>query len=973
MYGTTVAALTLNFDRAQALALTSGQAEDSELNNTENENEIEKSVASKCPDAETISDMGCPDELSSKNNITTINSLRKIVVPNEQALLTVQFFLSEDEEQPLNEQIVKNGDMLFKPGIPENKKEFLGWFEKGSGQPYVGFGVVAGVKQNRTLKLYAHFAQDTVHVFYHDQNGEVIRTDSFQPNQKITIEKFSPSVQVDPNTQNHIGWATKANSNQNVSGDMQLTDQDVNLYPITQEGYWITFDTQGGTTLDRQFIALTDQNKKIINKKTYKQGYTFDRWTTDNAGGTAWDFNQDVQKPMTLYAQWKPAESYYTVKYWLESPGPEGKPSLWLSKMRKATVDTTVSFNEATDALTQADLHAAIAGVTLDKERTEGEGPITIKPDGSSVMNIYYKRNVYNLTFKYKDDQGVEQAKTSKVAFYQRTDDAWSQIGDYAKYHNGWRWYSKELNLNIFDQNQLQVYNYTTDITFVRESVPQDNRFYTIFYEGLEGTFSPSLGNQGVSNEPIEKDGKIYFHTPQYNRNHIDSVWLRAGNGFVPYPDISDGNWVERDTGDGWLIYFYSNHPDLKGKTVKTKDGQPFNGDTMDLYYSRKSYQINFEENGGPEVTDITQGVPFEKLLASYEPKDYTVGKIYNVNGKEQKFAGWYLDEKFSVGPVDWVKGRMPAKPLNLYAKWQPITYTVTFDTKGGSEISAIENVAYGEKINKPEDPVYSDHIFLGWSLEGKPYSFESGIHENITLVAEWKPAKSYQVTYELNGGSGTVPNDPKKYYDTAKAVVLAPNNVTPPDGKVFLGWKFNDAIYYPGGVLPIKGDSTLIAQWGDKAKATQLTYDFNFDKYKIKDHGEKAATVNGIVNNAKIQLADFTSLREIPSGWRFTGWYLDKNVSGKPVTELRVDNKNEEENIVYAGWEKTNGTEPQPGNNTNLKPEGNKSPELTKITSLPKTGENNDMALCSQLLLLSGALLLAMGIRKRSISLKQF
>ncbi len=246
---------------------------------------------------------------------------RRVIQPSEPALLTVQFFLSEDEEQPHNEQIVKNGDTLFDPGVPEKQDTFLGWFEKNAIKPFDQFGRVSEVGQSTTLKLYARFLKK-VHVFYHDQNGEVIRTDSFQPNQQIKIERFSPSVQVDPNTQNHIGWATDANSNQDVSGDMQLTDQDVNLYPITQEGYWITFDTQGGTTLDRQFIALTDENKKILNKETYKQGYTFDRWTTDSTGETAWDFNQEVQQPMTLYAQWKPAESYYTIKYWLEALNP---------------------------------------------------------------------------------------------------------------------------------------------------------------------------------------------------------------------------------------------------------------------------------------------------------------------------------------------------------------------------------------------------------------------------------------------------------------------------------------------------------------------------------------------------------------------------------------------------------------------------------------------------------------------------
>ncbi len=832
-------------------------------------------------------------------------SVRSITNPDEQKLLTVQFFSSQESTQPFNEQIVKNGDMLFDPGVPSDKSAFIGWFEENGNQAFQNFGIISGVDENKTLKLYAHYTDQLVHVFYHDQKGEVIQTDSFEANSTITVNAFQPSVQVDPNTQDHIGWTSTENSTENVSGDLKLGQEDIHLYPLVKEGYWITFNSQGGTTLDRQFIAQTEENKKIENKTTQKQGYVFKEWTTDQEGKIPWDFTQDVTKPLTLYAQWQPGQSYYTIKYWLENPNPDEKPALWLYRTREAQVGSQINFDTATHALTQADLHGAINGVTLNTDKTDQS--LTVKADGSSVLNVYYTRNKYTMTFKYKDENGVDQVKRTQVSFYESTKKAWDLVGEYANYTNGWKWTSKELNLDIYNKDQYPLYNLTTDLTFERQNIAENNRFWTLYFEGLDGKISPSIKYYGGIDQGFEKNGKTYFAVSEGRGTNNKTIIISGLSGFTPYPDISDGNWVEQKPGSqyypGYLVYFYANDPSLAGATVVPEGKEPFSGDRMNLYYSRMKYRMNFEENGGPISVNDIAAIPYEQFLSSYEPKQYIVGNTYKVNGVEQRFSGWYLDEKLTVGPVDWQNGRMPANHLNLYAKWDAKTHTVTFDTQGGNEIDPIKNIAYGARIEKPTDPIYKDHTFIGWTLDGKPYAFESGIHEDITLVAEWKPTKSYQITYDANGGEGTAPEDGEKYYDTANAVLLAPTDIKAPERKVFLGWKYNDKIYYPGMTIPVKGDIKLVAQWGDKAKSTKLTYDFNFNKYGIIEKDPQSITITDIVNNSKVTLKKFTDFRKIPKGWMFTGWYLDKNATTKPVTEIFIDNIKEETNIVYAGW----------------------------------------------------------------------
>ena len=71
---------------------------------------------------------------------------------------------------------------------------------------------------------------------------------------------------------------------------------------------------------------------------------------------------------------------------------------------------------------------------------------------------------------------------------------------------------------------------------------------------------------------------------------------------------------------------------------------------------------------------------------------------------------------------------------ITLYAKWTANTYTITFDTAGGSEIAPITQ-DYGTAITAPADPTREGYTFIGWDREFP----ETMPAENITLKARWK------------------------------------------------------------------------------------------------------------------------------------------------------------------------------------------------------------------------------------------
>lgn len=199
-------------------------------------------------------------------------------------------------------------------------------------------------------------------------------------------------------------------------------------------------------------------------------------------------------------------------------------------------------------------------------------------------------------------------------------------------------------------------------------------------------------------------------------------------------------------------------------------------------------------------------------------------------------FGGW---NKADGTAWDYASDKVTDN-ITLYAKWAANTYTIAFDTTGGSEIAPITQ-DYGTQIAVPEAPTREGYTFTGWDRE-IPTTMPA---ENMTITAKWK-VNQYTITFDTNGGSEITPIT--QDYGTA---ITAPANPTR-EGYTFIGWDKEIPTTMPAENM------TVTAQW--EINQYKITFDTN--------GGSEIAPITQDYGTAITAPADPT--RE---GYTFIGW----------------------------------------------------------------------------------------------------
>jgi len=785
-------------------------------------------------DASTVTEVATNTQSFDANHFSIY-----VITGEKKVELTTFNFVAN--EQNVSTQIVKTGDTLITPTAPDIAgKAFVEWQENGS--KFDGFGVQT-ITKTEARTITAKY-EDALYVYFYNPEGtQIMRTEKVADHKDHDYSHVSYDVDA---THKLVGWAADQNGTTNIANSIAVPEgsTSVNVYAIIKEGYWVTFDSDGGSAIDSQFvfdkISLNDQTTPT------KPGYTFGGWYN---GSTKVENGTQITKPMTLKAHWTPKQVSYTVIHWWENADDDG-----------------YSFHESENKIGLTGTEANAKAKSYDGFTAQPVTKKIIKGDGSTIVSVYYKRNIY------------------KVEFFE-----WY----------GWKQY-EDLTITA---------KYGQDIS---KQWPTYNRSSTWGTTRNGGPYQVNIGTMPL--------GGAKFYGPKTgDRYETAYYYVEALPGEASDVTVSGIRYKldHKDTspGTGYVVTKEDQYP-LTGYTfndqVSTKIRSKYNN--AKFYYTRNSYDLKFINNGKQDKT-VTK-----KYEQSISGENYTPTRPSSLP-EYYVFDGWYENELCEGEAYNFTGKKMPAQNVTLYAKWTASDVKLTYNLNNPEGIVAkdTKKVEAGTVANTvlPSIPTINEYSFAGWyyadgngNITSEVFNTNNTITRDTSIVGKWLYKGQLTVVYKPGAETGaTVPTDDKVYAGGARVTVAG--NATTTSGKKFLGWELNGNVYKPGQSFEVNKDIAnkdnqiiLTATWGNAETSTTLTYD--------PGNGIGIAKRVDVMNNVAVEIEAHNSLGfkapvEAGKEYYFAGWADSKTGNATYTDGQTINIDANGENVLYAVWvEKT-------------------------------------------------------------------
>ena len=299
-------------------------------------------------------------------------------------------------------------------------------------------------------------------------------------------------------------------------------------------------------------------------------------------------------------------------------------------------------------------------------------------------------------------------------------------------------------------------------------------------------------------------------------------------------------------------------------------------------------YTVTFNANNGSGIAPNPQTVQAGSSI--------TLPNGDELSRTGYAFGGWNANASGTGTHYTADLSYTPTGNITLYAKWNPVIYTVTYNVNGGNGMApGQQTVQAGSNITLPSGSGLSrsNARFGGWSdnVSGAGTIYQSGNSfaptTNITFYAIW--INTYTVTFNANSGSGTVPNPIT--VDVGSSVTLPNENGLSRTGYAFADWNTNaygtGTNYNVGELFTPVSNTTLYAQWDTNF----YTVTFN------ADGGTPAPAQRNIIHDGKVTEPEAMTR----TGYTFGGWYKESGFTNQWNFTTGVVTTNI---ILYAKWD---------------------------------------------------------------------
>lgn len=310
---------------------------------------------------------------------------------------------------------------------------------------------------------------------------------------------------------------------------------------------------------------------------------------------------------------------------------------------------------------------------------------------------------------------------------------------------------------------------------------------------------------------------------------------------------------LENPNKSGYKFVGWYDNENFTGESITEISAGTIGDVTLYAKWNALDYRISYELNGGTNAEN-PDGYDVSDLPVSLHAPSRT-GYI---------FKGWYMGENRVLAIPVGTTGNVVVS-----AKWEPITYTIDFDTNGGlPTLSSIDYTIESDSFTLQEITKVG-YTFDGWyNGETKVTEITTGTYGNMTLVAKWT-ADLYTISYDLADGVNS-PENPTSY--TIESGLITLKDPTR-EGYTFAGW-------YNGEQLVTTIDSNTLENISLTAKWTVNSYKLTFD-------------VDGNLTEKTFKYGESITAIENPTkvGHTFVGW-SEELPETMPANDITVEAK---------------------------------------------------------------------------------
>lgn len=539
--------------------------------------------------------------------------------------------------------------------------------------------------------------------------------------------------------------------------------------------YLLNFDLGGGYGVEPIYARY---GAPVSVGTPAKAGYFFEGW------------DKDLPKTVPAHndkftATWREDKAGFTVVFWYENADPETDGTYKYSVAGTYKPADVASGTEVSsgDYMNQSFTGRDADHFTYNADKAE---TVTVAGDGSTVLNVYYTRNSYTLTFK---GGKVDFTCSKEEHSHTYTDRKYYAFQGYR--YKGGCYPSDRYSTTTICGKEAHTHSnscYTTsDLTItakyqadIHSNFPIKDGNDTIWWTVPSGCESFEYGhylgsidtmpgeNITFTKHASESGAKIYYYVETINGATGDTFY--GGKNYKQYKVID----LEYDDGTS-LTYAEEFHPITGFTQGYSNPNLPVGGSVQMkqnnyLYYTRNSYNLKFY-NYNAYVDGKGGSVQYEAPLSSYYfAPEYPA----NLEPNAYEFGGWYTTAGCYAGSEANLSAMtMPASDLILYAKWAPKTHTVTTwltvdkDTpvNVGDTGSNVQTVPHGGTAEAPAEPVRDPYKFIGWFYVDengteKAFDFSMPVHCKLDLYAKWNADAlvDYVIRYTDEAGNEIAP-----------------------------------------------------------------------------------------------------------------------------------------------------------------------------------------------------------------------